>query len=142
MPPKRSQKAQKSVEQEGRILLAIKAIQNGRIFTIAAAARSFDVPRTPLADRMKGIPNLYEARGTGHKFTQLEEESIQDWLISMDQRGAALTIAMLRDMANLFLEHHGDNASRLLAKIGQHNISNDILSLLLDSLANMTTIAL
>jgi hypothetical protein len=110
MPPKRSQKAQKSIEQEGRILLAIKAIQNGRITTIAAAARSFDVPRTTLADRMKGISNLYEVRGTGHKFTQLEEESIQDWLISMDQRGAALTIAMLRDMANLLLKHRGDNA--------------------------------
>jgi hypothetical protein len=116
MPPKRSQKAQKSIEQEGRILLAIKAIQNGRITTVAAAARSFDVPRTTLADRMKGIPNLYEARGTGHKFTQLEEESIQDWLISMDQRGAALTIAMLRDMANLLLEHRGDNAPQTVGK--------------------------
>ena len=76
MPPKRSQKAQKLVEQEGRILLAIKAIQNGRIPTVAAAAPSFDVPRTTPADRMKGIPNQHEARGTGHKFTQLEEESI------------------------------------------------------------------
>lgn len=91
-------------------MLAIKAVQNGRITTVAAAARSFGVPRTTLAAQIKGIPNLYEARGIGHKFTQLEEESIQDWLISMDQRGAALTIAMLRDMANLLLEHRGDNA--------------------------------
>lgn len=60
-------------------MLAIKATQNCRITTIVAAARSFNVPRTALADRMKGIPYLYEARGTGHKFTQLEEESIQDW---------------------------------------------------------------
>lgn len=116
MPPNRSQKVQKSVEQEGRILLAIKSIQNGRISTIAAAARSFNVPRTTLADRIKGIPNLYEARATGHKFTQLEEESIQDWLISMDQRGAALTIAMLRDMANLLLQHRGDHTPQTVGK--------------------------
>lgn len=102
-------RAQKSVEQEGRILLAIEDIQNGRLTTIATVARSFNGPRATLAGRMKGIPNLYEARGTGHKFTQLEEESIQDWLISMDQRGAALTIAMLRDMTNLLHEHRGDN---------------------------------
>jgi hypothetical protein len=116
MPPKRSEKAQNSIQQEGRILLAIKAIQNGKITTVAAAARSFNVPRITLADRLKGIPNLYEARGTGHKFTQLEEESIRDWLVSIDQRGAALTIAMLRDMATLLLEHRGDNTCRTVGK--------------------------
>jgi hypothetical protein len=73
------------------------------ISTVAAAARSFEVPRTTLADRMKGISDLYEKSGTGHKLTQLEDESIQDWLISIDQTGAALTIAMLRDIANLLL---------------------------------------
>lgn len=65
---------------------------------------------------MKGIPNLYEARGTGQKFTQLEEKSIQDWLISMGQRGAALTIAMLKDMANLLLEHCGDDTLQTVGK--------------------------
>jgi hypothetical protein len=64
---------------------------------------------TTLADLMKGIPNLYEARAKGHKFMQLEEKSIQDCLISMDQRGAALRIAMLRDIANLLLQHRGDH---------------------------------
>ncbi|KAL2696030.1 hypothetical protein AAEP93_003330 [Penicillium crustosum] len=116
MPPKRSQKAQKSIEQEGRMLLAMKAIQNGRITTVAATARSFDVPRTTLPDRLKGTPNLYKARGTGYKFTQLEEESIQDWLISMDQRGTALTIAILKDMANLLLKHRGDDTPKTVSK--------------------------
>ena len=98
------------------MLLAMKAIQNGRITTVAAAARSFDIPRTTLADRLKGTPNLYEARGIGYKFTQLEEESIQDWLISMDQRGAALTIAMLKDMANLLLKYRGDDTPKTVGK--------------------------
>ena len=101
MPPKRSQKAQKSIEQEGRILLAIKAVQNGRFTSVAAAARSFDVPRTTLGPRIKRRTNQSDTRSVLYKFTQLEEESIQDWLISMDQRGAALTISMLRDMASL-----------------------------------------
>ena len=48
MPPIRSQKAQKLVEQEGRVLLAIKAIKNQEISSIHKVALRFDVPRTTL----------------------------------------------------------------------------------------------
>lgn len=108
MPPKRTEKAQKFIEQEGRVLLAIKAIQNGQIPSVAAAARSFDVPRTTLRARLAGRTNRPDSRPNGHKLTETEEESIKNWLISMDQRGAALTIAMLADMANLLLKERGD----------------------------------
>jgi hypothetical protein len=117
MPPIRGQKAQKSVEQEGRILLAIKAIKNRRFTSVvAAAARSFEVPRSTLQDRMKGITSWSDTSAIGHKFTQLEEESIQDWLISMDHRGAALTIAMLRGMANLLLKNRGEHTPQTVSK--------------------------
>jgi hypothetical protein len=109
MPPKRTEKAQKFIEQEGRVLLAIKAIQNGQTSSVAAAARSFDVPRSTLWARMTGRTNRSDARPNGHKFTQAEEESIQDWLISMDSRGGALTIEMSRDMANLLLQRRGND---------------------------------
>lgn len=52
MPLKRSQKAQKSIEQEGRILLGSKAMQNGRLTSVAAAAQPFDVPRATLGARI------------------------------------------------------------------------------------------
>jgi hypothetical protein len=120
MPPKRSQKAQKIIEQEGRILLAIKAIQNGRFTSVAAAARSFDVPRTTLSARIKGRTNQSDTRSALYKFTQLEEESIQDWLISMDQRGAALTISMLRDMACLLLQSRDSSSSSNPPTVGKN----------------------
>jgi hypothetical protein len=116
MPPIRGQKAQKLVEQEGRVLLAIKAIKNGRFTSVAAAARSFEVPRSTLQDRMKGVTSWSGTRAIGHKFTQLEVETIQDWLISIDHRGAALTIAMLRDMAILLLENRGDHTPQTVSK--------------------------
>lgn len=116
MPPIRGQKAQKSVEQEGRILLAIEAIKNGRFTSVAAAASSFKVPRSTLQDPMKGITSWSDTRAIGHEITQLEEESIQDWLTSMDHRGAALTIAMLRDMANLLLKNRGDHTPQTVSK--------------------------
>jgi hypothetical protein len=34
----------------------------------------------------------------------------------MDQRGAALTIAILRDMANLLLQHRGDHTPQTVGK--------------------------
>ena len=120
MPPKRSGKAQSSVQQEGPILLAIKAIQNGRFTSVAAAARSFDVPRTTLGARIQGRINQSDSRSALYKFTQLEEESIQDWLISMDQRGAAVTVSMLRDMASLLLQSRGSSFSSTPPTVGEN----------------------
>lgn len=89
---------------------------------------------------MKGLTSWSDIRAIGHKFTQLEEESIQDLVISMDNRGAALTIVILRDMANLLLENRGNlpPPPRPLVRIGRHSTLNDILSFLVDSLADMT----
>lgn len=45
MPPQRSdRKKKKKIEQEGRLLLARKAIKDGKYPSAAAAARSFDLP--------------------------------------------------------------------------------------------------
>jgi hypothetical protein len=74
MPPIRGQTPQKLVEQEGRILLAIKAIKNGQITSVAAAARSFKVPPSTLQDRMKVITSWSIMRATGHKLTHNEED--------------------------------------------------------------------
>jgi hypothetical protein len=54
MPPIRSQNAQKRVEQEGRILLAIKAIKNQEITFIREATRRFDVPFGTLYSQLPG----------------------------------------------------------------------------------------
>ncbi|OQD74715.1 hypothetical protein PENANT_c169G06617 [Penicillium antarcticum] len=103
MPPIRSQKPHKSVQQEERLLLAIKAMEDGQYLSAAAAARAFNVPVSTLKHRIKGRQFRDESRASGHKFTVLEEESMEKWLLSMDSRGAALTHALLRDMANLLL---------------------------------------
>lgn len=87
MPPIRSRNTQKSVEQEGRILLAIKAIKNHEISSIRDAARRFEVPRSTLQERLHGHPFRHEARANGHKLTQFEEESLTEWILSMDLRG-------------------------------------------------------
>ncbi|OQD85229.1 hypothetical protein PENANT_c010G11563 [Penicillium antarcticum] len=48
MPPIRTKSSQKRTEQEGKISLAIQAIQNHEISSITLAAKTFEVPRAQL----------------------------------------------------------------------------------------------
>ena len=69
MPPDRSQTGQKSIEQEGRILLAIKAIQKKAITSVVEASRRFNVPCTTLRRRITGGVFRTESRADSHKLT-------------------------------------------------------------------------
>ena len=82
MPPIRTQSSQNRTEQEGRILLAIQAIQKQEITSIREAARHFKVPRSTLRDRLNGYTNRSESRANNHKLTEIEEESLQKWILS------------------------------------------------------------
>jgi hypothetical protein len=103
MPPNRTEKSRKSIEQEGRILLAIKAIQKQEIRSLREAARRFNVPYATLRTRRNGTKNRAETRANSHKLTQSEEESLLQWILSMDSRGAAPRPTMVEEMANILL---------------------------------------
>lgn len=103
MPPIRTQASRNSIEQEGRVLLAISAIQKQEITSIHEAARPFNVPYSTLNTRLHGTTNRAETCANGYKLTQAEEESLVQWILSMDQRGAAPRPATVREMANLLL---------------------------------------
>jgi hypothetical protein len=107
MPPIRTQSSRNSIEQEGRVLLAIQAIKNQEISSVREAARCFNVPRTTLQDRLRGHQPRAETRANSHKLTAIEEESLQKWIISLDDRGAAPRPSTVRETANLLLAARG-----------------------------------
>ena len=117
MPPIRSQLARKSTEQEGRALLAIEAIQNKQIPSIREAARQFNVPPTTLQRRLAGTTNRSDIRANSHKLSDLEEQSLLKWIISMDSRGAAPRHSHVREMANILLAERG---STPIQTVGQN----------------------
>ena len=84
MPPIRSQKAQKSVEQEGRILLAVKAIKNQEISSVYEAAATFNVPRMTLRHRLEGHQFRRKVCANNYKLIQSKEESLIEWILSID----------------------------------------------------------
>ncbi|OOQ87818.1 hypothetical protein PEBR_16629 [Penicillium brasilianum] len=117
MPPIRSANAQKLAEQEGKILLALSDLQEGRIQSIRAAATLYAIPRSTLQARSDGRLSRVDIPPNGRKLTQLEEDSLVQWIISMDERGAAPRKATVREMANILL------SARRSKDISQHAIT-------------------
>ena len=107
MPPKSRQKSRNLIEQEGKLLLAISALKKQEISSVRQAARVYTVPESTLRDRLHGSINRAEKRANGHKMTQNEEDSLVQWILSMDRRGAAPRPAHVQDMANILLSKRG-----------------------------------
>ena len=81
MPPIRTKNSRNSIEQEGRLLLAIQAIKKQEIHSIREAVRCFNVPKSTLLRCLNNTPNQTETRANNHKLTEIEEESLQKWII-------------------------------------------------------------
>ncbi|EED21129.1 transposon, putative [Talaromyces stipitatus ATCC 10500] len=96
MPPIRNKNPKDLVEQKGRILLVISDLQNGKISTIAQAARIYNIPRTTLQNRLHGTQQRSLVRTNNHKLTQFEE------------RGLPPRHSLVREMANHLLLQRGN----------------------------------
>ena len=70
-------------------------------------ARRFEVPKSTLLRRLKGTPSRAISRANLQKLTEIEEESLEKWILSMDLRGAAPRPSMVREMADLLLQKRG-----------------------------------
>ena len=116
MPPIRSESRQKSANQEGKISLALQTIQNGQIMSIRAAARLFSMPESTLRNRAHSIQSRVDSRPNGHKLTQLEEDSLTKWILSMDACGAAPRQATVQEMANILLAARGSQPPPTVSK--------------------------
>ena len=108
MPPIRTQGSKNSAEQEGRILLAIQAFKNKEISSIREVARRFNIPRSTLQYRLDGHKNRAILRANSHKLTEMEEETLRKWILSLDDRGAAPRPTTVRETANILLEARRD----------------------------------
>jgi hypothetical protein len=67
-------------------------------------ARSFDLPVSTLKTRLDGREAASKKRHSRFIPLEVEEQSIEEWLLDMDTRGAAFTLPMLSEMASLLLQ--------------------------------------
>lgn len=96
----RASKAQK----EGQTLLALRALRNNRIPTIAQAACTYNVARRTLSDRLHGRVARVDTRANNHKLTLIEEQVLIEWILNLDERGYPLRIQDLREAATVLLQ--------------------------------------
>ncbi|EED11514.1 conserved hypothetical protein [Talaromyces stipitatus ATCC 10500] len=118
MPPIRKKDPLKSTQIEGKIQLAISDLKNGRISNIREATRIYDIPRTTLRDRLKGIEYKGEKRTNHHKLTQSEEDSLVKWVLDLDRRGLFPRHSLVREMVNYLLQQHGKS------QVGKNWVTN------------------
>ncbi|EED16233.1 conserved hypothetical protein [Talaromyces stipitatus ATCC 10500] len=108
MPPIRNKNQKNSAEQEGRILLAISDLKNGRIRSVRKAAEIYNISRSTLQNRINGMPYRAEKRANNHKLTQSEEDSLVKWVLDLDRRGLPPRHSLVREMANYMLLQRGN----------------------------------
>jgi hypothetical protein len=96
-----------SVPCEERVLLAVRAYQQGQFESTRKAATAYDVPQSTVSDRLRGVIPRREAQRNNLKLTATEETALTQWILSMDERGMPPTVAYTRRMANLLLSERG-----------------------------------
>lgn len=98
-PPKQPQRP----SYEGDILLAIQALNSGRVKTPEEAARLFEVSPRTLVARINGIPARADTKRSVEKMTRAQEEELAKALIELDERGFGATRQLVEEMANSIL---------------------------------------
>ena len=116
MPRKVYKTKQDLVEQEGRLQLALQALNRDQIRSIKEAARVFNVPYTTLYDRSKGHQFKLELRNHKHRLSLLQEETLVGWIVSMDIHGAPPRQSQVREMAYMILKAESPTTPRPIGK--------------------------
>jgi hypothetical protein len=113
-----------SLQQEGRIALALDALKQGHFTSFKAAARSYNVQWKTLSRRVRGQLPRYDTRPTNCKLTAIEELTLVNWILSMDQRGLAPRPDSVRQMADLLLEKRSNSNSGSNNQVGRNWVYN------------------
>ncbi|XP_044720074.1 helix-turn-helix, psq domain-containing protein [Hirsutella rhossiliensis] len=113
-----------SIPREERVLLAVKAYQQGQFDSTHKAATAYDVPQSTVSGRLRGARPRRDAQMNSQKLTATEETALVQWVLSMDERGMPPTVVYTRRMANLLLsEARPRNCRRDWVRkfVGRHN---------------------
>ncbi|KAG7000206.1 hypothetical protein FocnCong_v013285 [Fusarium oxysporum f. sp. conglutinans] len=88
---------------EGRILLALQALQNDPQLKLRRAAEIYKVGRMMLWRRQKGIQSRRDWIPKSRKLSNLEEQIIVQFILDLDSRGFPPRLRGVEEMANQLL---------------------------------------
>jgi hypothetical protein len=96
-------------QKEGRTLLAAQALQSRRVKSQRKAAQLYEVPRTTIQRRLQGTRPKNETKPVNLKMRPVEEQSLVQWILALDQRGFPPQIIDVRRMADVLLAARGQD---------------------------------
>ena len=92
---------QDALFQEGRLSLAINAYKQGQFQALQPATTIYDVPRTTARRRIAGITLKRGSIASNRRLIPAQEESLKQWILSIDRRGMPPRIAAVQQMAGI-----------------------------------------
>ena len=108
--------------QEGRLLVSINAYKQGQFPSFRKATSTYNVARTTAQQRVKGIQPKRGSIALNRRLTATQEESLKQWILSMDWRGMPPRIAIIWQMAGLLAAQHTGPAT--IQPIGEKWVYN------------------
>src|ERR1700712_3062299 len=99
-----------SPQKEGRLALAINALQKNQFKSQRTATRVYKVPLATLQRRLQGIPSQRGSRSTQRLLLECEEEQLIQWILSLEQRGFPPAIIDVKRMAQTLLTRRGSTS--------------------------------
>ena len=94
---------QEALYKEGRLSLAIQSYKTGQFQNLLPSTIAYDVPRTTARRRIAGIQPKRGSPAINRLLTPTEEETLVQWILSMDRRGMPPPVATVRQIAGLLL---------------------------------------
>ena len=87
---------QEALYRQGRVDLAVQAYKQGQFQSLRGAASIYDAPETTVRRRVAGIAPKRGSHALNSLLTAVQEESLKQWILLMDQRGMPPRIATVR----------------------------------------------
>ena len=88
---------------EARINLTLKALQKDTKLSIRAAVKIYNIQRTTIQNRLTGKPARRDIPANSRKLTDLEEQTIIQYVLKLAARSFLPRLSGVEDMANQLL---------------------------------------
>jgi hypothetical protein len=111
-------------QNEGRVALAIHAYQQGQFTHLKTACRAFSAPYSTARRRVEGVLERRVSLPNGRKLTTLEEQTLEQWILAMSERGLPIRLQSIRVMANLLLSKRTSTNSVPALEVGKQWVYN------------------
>jgi len=85
---------------EARVILALKALQDNEKLSLRGAAKLYNVSSSTLGDRRAGRPARRDIPANSRSLTDLEEQTIVQYIIELSARVFPPRLRGVEDMAN------------------------------------------